>query len=79
MVDTNDQVHVALVISKTKVAPIKRLTIPRLELCGAALLADLLYHAKELFDIPPGDVFAWTDPSQPIWFCCEYEVVLFDE
>ena len=61
MVDTNDQVHVALVISKTKVAPIKRLTIPRLELCGAALLADLLYHAKELFDIPPGDVFAWTD------------------
>ena len=61
MVDTNDQVHVALVISKTKVAPIKRLTIPRLELCGAAILADLLYHAKELFDIPPGDVFAWTD------------------
>ena len=22
---------------------------------------DLLYHTKELFDIPPGDVFAWTD------------------
>ena len=60
-VDSSGGVHIALVISKTKVAPIKRLTIPRLELCGAVVLADLLSRVKELFDVSPSNVFAWTD------------------
>ena len=42
MVDTNGQVHTSLVIAKTKVAPIKRISIPRLELCCAQLVAQLL-------------------------------------
>ena len=33
--DVDGNVHVALVLAKTKLAPLKRLTIPRLELCGA--------------------------------------------
>ena len=37
MVDISDQVHIALVISKSKVAPIKKLTIPHLELCRTHL------------------------------------------
>ena len=47
-----------MVMSKTKVAPIKRLTIPRLELCSAHLLARLLHHVRQVLGIP---VWAWTD------------------
>ena len=63
MVDTEGRVHVSLVMSKTKVAPIKRLTIPRLELCGAHLLAQILHHTQELFHITPDNIFAWTDST----------------
>ncbi len=63
MVDANEVVHVSLVMSKTKVAPIKRLTIPRLELCGASLLADLLHHLRGAFSLSCDDVFAWTDST----------------
>ena len=37
------------------------LTIPRLELCGAHLLAGLLHHVKDVLGIPSDSVFAWTD------------------
>ena len=61
--DSNGKVHVALVTAKSKVAPIRRLTIPRLELCGAHLLAQLLFHVKEVFDIPLSHCYAWTDST----------------
>ena len=63
MVDSEENVQVALVTSKTKVALIKRLTIPRLELCGAQLLAQLLFHVREALHIPIQDVHAWTDST----------------
>ena len=50
-------------ISKTKVASIKRLTIPYLELCGTLILAQLLHHCKTVFHIRPDQVFAWTDST----------------
>ena len=52
MVDISDEVHIVLVISKCKVAPIKKLTIPRLELCRAHLLSQLLHHVKEAYYCP---------------------------
>jgi hypothetical protein len=61
--DSTKKVHVALVISKTKVSPIKRLSIPRLELCGAQVLTKLLCHAKRILNVPVGSVFAWTDST----------------
>ena len=38
-VDSSGSMHISLVMAKTKVAPIKSLTIPRLEMCGAVTLA----------------------------------------
>ena len=56
-------VHTEIVVAKTKVSPIKRLSIPRLELCGAQLLTKLLCHIKRILDVPVTSVFAWTDST----------------
>ena len=39
------------------------MTIPRLELCAAQLLAHLLLQVKELFHIPFSKVYSWTDST----------------
>ena len=61
--DKSGTVHTSLVIAKTKVAPIKRLTIPRLELCGAKLLFHLLRHTQRALNITTPSTFAWTDST----------------
>lgn len=64
-VDSDGRVEVCLVVAKCKVAPLRtRLTIPKLELSGAALLTRLLNHTVSvLHDVInlEGEVYAWTD------------------
>ena len=63
MTDSQGNTHTSLVTLKTKVAPIKRLILPRLELCGANLLAKLLHHTMQALNITLQNVYAWTDST----------------
>lgn len=52
-----------LVRSKTKIAPLKRLTIPRLELNAALLLARLLSITLPAIELGNSLVYCWSDSS----------------
>lgn len=62
--DRDNIIHTHLIASKSKVAPKKALTIPRLELCGAQLLANLMSSIRQGLrhvSIAPENVHLWCD------------------
>lgn len=54
---------VNVVCSKTKVAPLKSVTIPRLELSAAVLLVKLMKYVRTHYEVSNSEVFLWTDFS----------------
>ncbi|GFX53839.1 uncharacterized protein TNCV_1597851 [Trichonephila clavipes] len=57
----NGKIKVQLLVSKTKVAPVKQVSIPRLALRGAHLLSKLFKSVLRTLKHYTFDVFAWTD------------------
>jgi hypothetical protein len=56
MTDMNDQYHLGFVMGKAKPAPQAEHSIPRLELCGAALATEIGQLVAKQFDILPSKI-----------------------
>ena len=59
--NSEEDVRVMTVMTKTKVALIKRLIIQPLELCGAVILARMIHHVAKVLQIAMDKDYTRTD------------------
>lgn len=63
-IDSFNNIHVHLLIAKSKLTPVRSpITIPRCELCGAALAVNLLNSVTKMLRLSIDKTFFWTDSS----------------
>ncbi|GFU91091.1 uncharacterized protein TNCV_4924221 [Trichonephila clavipes] len=60
---SEEDVSTRLLCSKSRVAPVKPITIPRLELCACVLLSQLLENVLHSLTLPIQQIMLWTDSN----------------
>ncbi|KAK3754172.1 hypothetical protein QZH41_007960 [Actinostola sp. cb2023] len=68
----DEQVKTCMVMSKSKLAPLKRLTLPRLELMAALITARLARYVIKALNLQANSVYLWTDSMIVLQWICGY-------
>ncbi|GFX71320.1 uncharacterized protein TNCV_2453321 [Trichonephila clavipes] len=66
-VTTNDDIYTSFITAKSRVFPLKKLTLPRLELLGAVLASRILKYLTSKFKFPMFQFFLWSDSIALHW------------
>ena len=61
LIDNTGRIHCAFVFAKCRVVPLKKMTVPRLELAAAGLAVKVDTKLRNELDLRPSDSWFWSD------------------
>ena len=65
-VNEEGRIHNSIIMGKSRVAPMKKITIPRMELTAATVAVRLTTLITKELDMPVSDIYYWTDSMSVI-------------